>query len=246
MQLKVLSSGSVGNCYLLENENECLIIDLGIRFRDIKKALGFNLNKVAGCIVSHEHGDHAKGIPEAVNSGLDVYMSDGTSKALGFDGHHRVKGLKHYRVQKLGTFEVLPFNVKHDCAEPMGFLIRHPDCGTICFITDSLFVEYNFPALDHMIIEANYCEKIVHDHIISGRLANYRADRVICNHMSIQTAEKFIKTQDLSQVKNILLIHLSDTNSNALDFKNKIEGSTAKKTYTASKGLVLNLNKTPF
>jgi metal-dependent hydrolase (beta-lactamase superfamily II) len=55
MKLKVLSTGSVGNCYILENENEALVIDAGVRFLDIKKAVNFDLGKMNGALISHEH-----------------------------------------------------------------------------------------------------------------------------------------------------------------------------------------------
>ena len=80
MSIKVLASGSSGNCYLLETEKETLIIECGIRYRDILKGLNFDLNKVVGCLISHEHGDHSKAINEIMNAGIDVYMSVGTKE----------------------------------------------------------------------------------------------------------------------------------------------------------------------
>lgn len=41
MRLKVLGSGSSGNCYILENENEALIIEAGLPFMEVKKGTGF-------------------------------------------------------------------------------------------------------------------------------------------------------------------------------------------------------------
>ena len=59
--LKVLASGSSGNSYIYEVDNEILLIELGINFKDIKKALDFDLSNVKGAIITHSHGDHAKG-----------------------------------------------------------------------------------------------------------------------------------------------------------------------------------------
>lgn len=55
MQLKILNSGSKGNCYLLKGNSETLMIECGISFRNILKGLDFNIDKVVGAIVSHEH-----------------------------------------------------------------------------------------------------------------------------------------------------------------------------------------------
>lgn len=55
MKLKVLNSGSSGNCYLLEDENEVLILEAGVDISLIRKSLGSKLKSVIGCLVSHEH-----------------------------------------------------------------------------------------------------------------------------------------------------------------------------------------------
>jgi phosphoribosyl 1,2-cyclic phosphodiesterase len=55
MRLKVLGTGSSGNCYILENNQESLIIEAGISFKEVKKELNFNFEKVKGLLVSHEH-----------------------------------------------------------------------------------------------------------------------------------------------------------------------------------------------
>lgn len=70
MKLIVLGSSSSGNCYILDNGKEALIIEAGIRFQEVKKALDFNLRKVVGCVVTHAHNDHAKYIKAMVDSGF--------------------------------------------------------------------------------------------------------------------------------------------------------------------------------
>lgn len=57
MKLSVLASSSSGNCYCLENDNECLILEAGVKFLDVKKHLDFNVNKIKGVLISHEHLD---------------------------------------------------------------------------------------------------------------------------------------------------------------------------------------------
>lgn len=55
MKLKCLGSSSAGNCYLLEADNEVLILDCGIPIKDIKIGLGFDLRRVSGVLVTHSH-----------------------------------------------------------------------------------------------------------------------------------------------------------------------------------------------
>lgn len=56
MLLKCVNSGSQnGNCYILENDTEALILDAGVRYKDVAEALEYNLEKVKACLLSHEH-----------------------------------------------------------------------------------------------------------------------------------------------------------------------------------------------
>ena len=49
MKLRILGSSSSGNCYLLEDESECLVIEAGLPFKEVKKALDFNEIGRASC-----------------------------------------------------------------------------------------------------------------------------------------------------------------------------------------------------
>ena len=55
MKLKVLATGSNGNCYLLKSEKETLILDCGIPIKEIKRGLNFYLRRVSGVVVTHSH-----------------------------------------------------------------------------------------------------------------------------------------------------------------------------------------------
>ena len=59
MVLKVLGSSSKGNGYILDSGSEALILECGVNLKEAKKALGFDVKKVAGCCVTHQHNDHA-------------------------------------------------------------------------------------------------------------------------------------------------------------------------------------------
>lgn len=56
MLMSCAASGSGGNCYILQNSQEALIIECGCKLIDCKKALDFNVSKIVGAIVTHEHG----------------------------------------------------------------------------------------------------------------------------------------------------------------------------------------------
>lgn len=245
MQLKIVNTGSVGNCYILETETQAIIIECGVKFDHIKQSLDFNLSKVAGVLLTHEHGDHAKAIKDVVNAGLNVYCSLGTAVAMGVQSH-RIKPMVKMTDYQIGEFRVKGFDVEHDVKEPFGFLIYHKECGNVLFLTDTFMCRYKFTGLNNIIIEANYCKNIVRRRLLEKGIHEAVRDRVIESHMSIDTCIELLKANDLTAVNNIVLIHLSDGNSNEIEFKQRVENATGKNVHVANKGKDFDFNRTPF
>jgi phosphoribosyl 1,2-cyclic phosphodiesterase len=246
MRLMILGSSSAGNCYILENEQEALIIECGVKFPAIKQALKFKTSKVAGCLVSHEHQDHCKGVNEVMAAGINVYSTKGTAEAMcpGVTSH-RLIHLTANKEIKIGGFTILPFDVKHDAADPVNFLIRHPETGNVLFITDTFYVPYSFRNLNNIMVEANYSQAILDEKLRNDK--EFLRNRVFSSHMSLDTCKELLKANDLSQVNNIILVHLSNGNSNADQFQKEIKELTGKNVYVADAGVTIeNFNKQPF
>lgn len=248
MQLRIINSNSDGNAYILQaTDGQVLLIECGVRFDIIKKELNFKLSSVVGCIVTHEHKDHCKGVKGVLDAAIEVWASAGTHQAMGTANHHRAKITRNGDMFSIGNFKVKPFDIKHDCAEPLGYLIYHPECGSTLFLTDSYYCEYKFSGLNNIIIEANYCQKILDQRMQNGENPKSLRDRVITSHMSLDTCKQTLKSYDLSQVNNIVLIHLSDKNSNAAQFQVEVQQATGKTVHIADAGVIIdNFNKTPF
>lgn len=244
MKLKVLGSSSKGNSYILDNDSETLVIEAGVRLSEVKKAVGFSVRKIVGVLVTHEHGDHAAYINDYTKNGLDVFCSRGTASR--FLTHHRLHKVQPGKLFQIGNFKVLPFDVIHDAEEPFGYLIWHPETGNILFLTDSYYSEYTFKGLSNIILEVNYDPEILERNVESGRLSPKVKNRIITSHMGLNTAKDLLSANDLSQVNNIILIHLSDGNSHAENFKKEIEDLTGKMVTVADAGTELIIDKTPF
>ncbi|HXR85043.1 MAG TPA: MBL fold metallo-hydrolase, partial [Hanamia sp.] len=243
-------SSSAGNCYLLENEKETLIIEAGLRFDDIKRGLKYNLRKGCGCLVSHEHGDHCKGAKDMLNAGITIFASEGTHKGINgflkFDRHHRQVNVFPGQQFYAGNFRIIPFDVKHDAYQPTGFLINHEETGTILFVTDTYYVANTFRGLNNVIVEANFCQKILDGRMAAGESPDFLRNRIFKSHMSLATCKDLLRANDLSNVNNIVLIHLSDSNSDAKRFQQEITEVTGKVVTIAEPGLQINFSKNPF
>ena len=244
MDFRVLGSGSKGNCYLLtDNNGNHLIIECGIHQSDIKKAIDFSIDMVSGVIVTHGHSDHAKSMVHLLTYGINVYASKGTFKETGLLSHHRANVMKEKETYTIGPFRVMPFAIVHDTLEPFGFIIQHRECGRIVFLTDTMYSKFRFKDVVFWIVEANYDEDIID---AKGGDKMFLRNRVISSHMSIQTLEEMLESNDLSNTRSIVLTHLSDRNSNMYTAKQRIQDAFGKETFIAEPGLTINMNKTPF
>ncbi len=247
MELHVIGTGSEGNCYILGNEDEQLLIECGVRMDDIKKAFNFDFSKLSGCILTHEHGDHNKSLKEVMKEGIDVYASAGTFKGSGItENKHRCKIIESKKIFSVGNFRILPFDVKHDVNEPLGFVIEHKSCGKVLFLTDTNYCKFKIPGLNNIIIEANFSKKIIKETFGENAKNEYLKNRILRNHFSIEDCMDMLEANDLSKVNNIVLIHLSDRNSHEKLFQQQVYDLTAKNVYCANNGDKYNFSTTPF
>lgn len=246
MKLKVIGSGSKGNAYLLENEEEALLIECGVKISEIKKAIDFNVSKIVGCILTHEHLDHSKSVEEVAKLGINVFSGAKTHQHCNIDSYSRAINISSKESVQIGGFKVMAFDVKHDAAEPLGFLISHKDCGKTLFLTDTYYCKYTFPGLNNIIIEANYSRAIIDKKYGPDSEMEFLRNRILKSHFSLENCMKMLTANDLREVNNIVLIHLSDTNSNEIQFQKEVEELTNKNVSVAFNGMEIDFNKTPF
>ncbi len=110
MEIKTLASGSTGNAYLVGDGTTTLLLECGISMRELMRRSRFTLSRVDACLITHEHGDHARAVHDVMARGIPVYCSEGTAGFLGIHesaGYHRVQ---HGQRVDIGTFAVLPMS----------------------------------------------------------------------------------------------------------------------------------------
>lgn len=227
IKIHSLASGSSGNCYHITDGSTPLLLECGIPFREIQKGVGFRTSEIAACLISHEHKDHCKSIKDVVKAGIDCYMSSGTADAINLQ-HHRIKRVKAKERIKIGTWDILPFDVQHDVSEPYGFLLMNKNGKKVLFATDTYYIRYKFTGLTHIMVECNYSMKILNENIASGRVPKLMKKRLMRSHFSLENVKDFLKANDLSKVEEIWLLHLSDNNSDEDLFKREIQALTGK------------------
>lgn len=229
MKIKVIGSGSSGNCYRIDDGKTALLIECGLPIKKIKAGCDFDMASISGCLITHEHGDHARAVSDVMAAGVDVYTTSGTACALGITSAYRLSYVSPMVSFNTGSFRVVPFEIHHDAAAPVGYFIESQHTKErLLFMTDSYYTEYKFPGLTHIMIEANYSEEA-----LASAENDMRRSRLKRSHMSIENCIEMLKANDLSQVKEIWLIHLSESNGSTKEFKRRVQEATGCEVYVA-------------
>lgn len=228
LDIAVYASGSSGNCYTVSDGETVVMLDCGLPFRRIERLTGFLLPTAV--FVTHEHKDHSKAARDFMRRGVDAYMTAGTAAALGIEAQHRLHILNPMEQTTVGRITVSAFPTQHDAREPCGFLLDDGD-DRVLYATDTYYIKYQFPGVTKMLIEANHSYKILEENVGAHILNKSLAERLIKSHFSIENVLAFLRANDLSKVKEIWLIHLSDGNADAGKFARMVEAATGKPVY---------------
>lgn len=228
IDVQVIASSSAGNCYRVTDGTTPLLLEAGLPLAKIKRALNYRLSEIKACLLTHEHGDHSRAAKDLIlQSGKDLYMSAGSAEALGLGGAHRLHIIKAKTPFQVGSWQVMPFDTRHDACEPLGFTLQNKD-ERLLFCTDTAYVRYSFNGLTHILIECNYQEEILEKNIEAGIVPEVIRERLLCTHMSLDTCLEFLRSNDLSRVQGIWLLHLSSHNADPEACKRAVQRVTGK------------------
>lgn len=245
MKLTVLGSSSRGNSYILEASDGVLVIECGLPLIEVKKALDFNIERIAGAIVTHQHGDHSKFIAEYLKNAIRVCALKEVFDAHNLKQRIFCKTIEPMHGYRIGTFKVFAVPVEHD-VPCVGFVIEHEEMGKMLFVTDTMMFEYRIENLSHILIEANYSDEILDYNIKNDITPASMRPRLLQSHMEIKTTENILLSSNLDNVNEIVLIHLSNNNSDAEQFKQRIMQKTGKPVIIAKRGVTVNISKQPY
>ena len=218
MRFTALASSSHGNAYVVDDGQSRLLLECGLARRTLQQRLGFQLSTLTAVLVSHEHKDHARCAAQLVADGMAVWMSEGTAEALELEGTRQLEA----GVQvEIGSFGVMPFATFHDALEPLGFCVKsRADGETLVFATDTCNLAYRFPGVNLLAIEANYDPEIL---ARCERIPDKVRRRITNSHMEIGRVCQYLRELDLSQCRQVYLLHLSDATSHEGHFIYKVQ-----------------------
>lgn len=192
MKIKTIATGSSGNCYCIEHENQILLLDAGISIKDIKIGIDFRIADIVGCLISHCHKDHLLSADKLQNMGIRVYRP------------YTIEDKKILKT-RIGSFNITSFDVPHNGTENRGFLINVGG-KTILYMTDFEYCPYFFKEvqIDVMLIECNYQQTMIDEN-------NEHIRHIWLGHSELYTTADFVSKNATDKLTDVILCHASES-----------------------------------
>jgi phosphoribosyl 1,2-cyclic phosphodiesterase len=255
LQIASINSGSNGNCYYVGNDTDAVLVDVGLSCREVEKRMkqiGLDIKKLKAIFISHEHGDHIKGVANLAHKHhLPIYITQPTAKNI-----QLIRHLSRYFTTSetitIGSLVVKPFLKHHDAADPHSFTITYnnisvgvyTDIGTVC---DNL-IEH-FKQCNAAFLEANYDD----DMLENGSYPWHLKERIrgSVGHLSNKQALNLFVQHRSSNLSHLILSHLSKENNTPQLAKDLFEAHSTHTQiciadrYSAGEVFTIGANQTP-
>jgi phosphoribosyl 1,2-cyclic phosphodiesterase len=221
LEVKVLASGSKGNCIYIGSGNSHVLIDVGVPKTKIEKTLlenGIDPTKLDAIFITHAHKDHVQGLPLANKYKIWVSASEGTWKTIKSmvdEDLHNVGGLLiGGSCDDDGWLEVTPFKTHHDDYDSNGYTITNGKTKvSVCLDTGHVDQEMldAMTGSDIYIIEANHEPAMVD---VSSYPDSVKA-RILSDigHLSNEQCADALAKLVQGKGERIILTHLSSNNN---------------------------------
>lgn len=189
--IKVFGSSSKGNSILVGD----ILLDAGISPSKVKP-------KPKAVLITHSHGDHTKYMKAWMQRGITVYGSELTPSSFG-------KRVEVNDVFYIDDVKITVTPALHDTPNAVSYILE-TDSYKLLYEVDSAKRQYDVLGLTHYLAECNWDEAT----LAANDLEDYRVDRLRATHKSLEILLEELATLDRSKLKEIWLLHMSDTNLN--------------------------------
>lgn len=214
-----LNSGSNANCYYVGNDNEAVLIDVGLSCRETEKrmsGLSLSMDTVKAIFISHEHSDHVTGLAAISKKyQLPVYITEATLGNCKVPVDQNL--VQHFQQTKsvsIGNLKITSFKKNHDAADAHSFMISGYGVN-VGVITDIGFackkvIKY-FGQCHAAFLESNYCDTM----LANGNYPYYLQERISSDvgHLSNAQAVELFKHYRSEHLQLLILSHLSKNNN---------------------------------
>ena len=218
MRFASLGSGSRGNATLVEYQGTLVMIDCGFSCRETERRmarLGCHPADIAALLVTHEHGDHVRGVaPLARKYGFPVWLTHGTLHMLRDADLPSVQDINATARIDIGELQIQPFTVPHDAREPCQFTLLAGN-RRLGLLTDTgcitPHIVASLDACDALLLECNHDSAM----LVDGPYSRFLQQRVggPLGHLSNAQAAELLARLDTTRLQHLIAAHLSDKNN---------------------------------
>jgi len=217
LQFASLGSGSRGNATVVRSNGTCLLIDCGFSLREVRKRLArleLTLEDLSAVLVTHEHGDHLRGVAGvAREADIPVWMTAGTA-ACAKEEMPGLQVLNCHRPFVIGDIEVQPYPVPHDAQEPCQFLFSN-GVRRLGLLTDTGAPTRHIAELlggcDALFLECNHDEELLAQSAYPPSVRARIGGRL--GHLNNHQAAALLSAIDCSRLQHVVAAHLSEQNN---------------------------------
>ncbi len=214
-----INSGSNGNCYYVGNGQDAILVDAGLSCRETEKRmrrLNLSMQEVRGIFISHEHGDHIKGVPVlSAKYNLPVYITERTLRSSRMIiPNHLIRFISGTCTEAINGLSITAFSKEHDAIEPVSFTVAGNGV-TIGVFTDLGIacnnLHHHFKQCHAAFLESNYDRSM----LMNGRYPIHLKNRISGGkgHLSNEQALEVFLSHRPSFMSHLLLAHLSKENN---------------------------------
>jgi len=222
LRFRVLGSGSDGNATLVEGGGARVLLDSGLGPRQLAERLqsaGVDPTALDAVLVSHEHGDHARGAAGfSAKWGVPIGGTEGTFAAAGLPREKlpTLVAIEPGQVRTFARLSVRAVPVPHDAARPVAFIVTDGDV-TLGHATDlghlSRGLVDALRTCDAILVESNYDPAMLRD----GPYPWSLKERILgpFGHLSNDDVARLLEKGLGESCRHVVLAHLSRKNNDA-------------------------------
>lgn len=217
-----LFSGSGGNAAYIKSGSDEFLIDAGVSCRALERALcdlGTSLSKIRAIFITHEHGDHVRGLEIiAKKHKVPIFVNSKSASVLKAQCRYvedlitiKMPGDKVY----LADTMIESGDTPHDSAACSCYRITLADGTKLGYATDIGYLNSGVSEIlsgcDYIVVESNHDL----DMLRKGPYPDYLKRRILSDsgHLSNKTCAAFLPSLVNFGAKSIVLAHLSKENN---------------------------------
>ena len=217
-----IGSGSSGNCHVVSYKDTGILIDAGLAGKRITSGIeqaDFDIDKIQGIFITHEHSDHIKGAG-IMSRKLDIPIYAnfktwcGMKDKIGNIKEENMIVFDNDKTYELGELKIRPFSIPHDSEDAVGYNIysdkeKMSIATDIGYITDN--IRNNLKGSKLVVLESNYDPNM----LMMGSYTYSLKRRVMsdCGHLSNEDSGSLLCKVINKNLKYAFLAHLSKENN---------------------------------